>query len=206
MLSHYCPASRLTALGLRLSQLEGKFKFVIRRGIRKLILSALFAIEALRGRIEALVSIKKSVPAPPKTPGQEWSMLCNIGWTEQDVPKLQEALATLKDAQNIAELKKILKRYPKSGKKVVKDYTSNHTIVSQCGLIETVDNMTTVDYKVGRFSYLCDDNTVIITKKSGRGIVNIDSYAYRNDEEALEAGWRMAKKQETVEKEILARL
>lgn len=147
-----------------------------------------------------------------KTPTQEWSMLCNIGWTEQDVSKLRDALPTLKDAQNIAELKKFLKRYPESGKKVAKKTTkksapqaaSFQTIVSQQGLIKTVDNGSTVDYQVGRFSYLCDGEDVIVTKKSGRGIVNIAHYTYKSEEEAQEMGWRMAKKQEPDEQFFLS--
>lgn len=77
------------------------------------------------------------------------------------------------------------------------------TIVSQTGLIQTVDNGSIVDYKIGKFSYLCDGNDVIVTKVSGAGIVNIAHYTYKSEEEAQEAGWKMAKRQETVEKEIL---
>lgn len=143
-----------------------------------------------------------------KTPAQEWSMLCNIGWSEQDVPELRNALLTLKDAQNIAELKKFLKRYPESSKKVAKKTTkksapqtaSFQIIVSQQGLIKTVDSGSTVDYQVGRFSYLCDGEVVIVTKKSGHGMVNIAHYTYKSEEEAQEMGWRMAKKQESDEK------
>lgn len=53
---YYTSVKRLAALRLRLSQLEGKLKFAIRRGIRKLILSALFAIDALERTIECLKS------------------------------------------------------------------------------------------------------------------------------------------------------
>ncbi len=147
----------------------------------------------------------------PKTSGQEWSMLCNIGWTEQDVPKLQEVLPTLKDPQNIAELKKFLQRYPVSGKRAAKTFAkktesqtaSTQTIVSQHGLIKMIDNGAIVDYQIGNFSYLCDGNAVIVTKKSSRGIVTVDQYVYKSDEEAIDCGYKMARKQESVEKAIL---
>jgi hypothetical protein len=143
----------------------------------------------------------------PKTPGQEWSMLCNIGWTEQDVPKLRQALATLKDAQNITELRKFLQRYPVSGKKVAKTSTiqtaSSSTVISQHGLIKMIDNGAIVDYQIGNFSYLCERNAVIVTKKSGRGTVNVAQYVYKTDEEALDCGYKMARKQESIEKAIL---
>lgn len=147
----------------------------------------------------------------PKTPGQEWSMLCNIGWTEQDAPKLREVLSTLKDPKNIAELKKFLKRYPASGKKVAKTSVKKtasqtaltSTAVSQHGLIKMIDNGAIVDYQIGNFSYLCDGNAVIVTKKSGRGIVTVANYVYKTDEEALDCGCKMARKQESVEKAIL---
>ena len=151
----------------------------------------------------------------PKTPQQEWSMLCNIGWTEEDAPKLREVLSTLKDGRNIKELKKFLQRYPvsvsasakqtikKSIKKVVDQAASTQTIVIQHGLIQIIDNGTMIDYQVGRFSYLCDGNAVIVTKKSGRGIVNIAQYVYKSDEECQDAGWKMARSQESVEKDIL---
>ena len=149
----------------------------------------------------------------PKTPQEEWTMLCNIGWTEEDAPKLREALSTLKDERNIEELKKFLQRYPvsisakktttKPVKKVVEQIASIQTIVSQRGLIQIVDNGVMVDYQVGKFNYLCDGNAVIVTKKSGRGIVNIAQYVYKSDEECQDAGWKMARSQESVEKSVL---
>ena len=149
----------------------------------------------------------------PKTPCQEWTMLCNIGWTEEDAPKLREALSTLKDKKNIEELKKFLQRYPvsakktakKSVKKVVQQVVSTQTIVSQRGLIQIVDNGAMVDYQISKFNYLCDSNAVIVTKKSGRGVVNIAHYVYKSDEEAQDAGWKMAKSQESVEKDVLVK-
>lgn len=148
-----------------------------------------------------------------KTPCQEWTMLCNIGWTEEEAPKLREALSTLKDERNIKELKKFLQRYPvsakkiakKSAKKVVQQATSTQTIVSQRGLIQIVDNGAMIDYQIGKFNYLCDGNAVIVTKKSGQGIVNIAHYVYKSDEEAQGAGWKMAKSQESVEKDVLVK-
>lgn len=77
------------------------------------------------------------------------------------------------------------------------------TIVTQTGLIKTVDNGSFVDYQIGKFSYLCDHNSLIVTKQSGTGIINIASYTYKSEDEAQDAGWRMARRQETVEKEVL---
>ena len=83
------------------------------------------------------------------------------------------------------------------------DHEGFKTIVTQTGLIKTVDNGSLVDHQIGKFSYLCDDNSLIVTKQSGIGILNIASYTYKSEDEAQDAGWRMARRQETVEKEVL---
>ncbi len=62
---YYTSVKRLAALRLRLSQLEGKLKFAIRRGIRHLVLAALFAIESLEHKIYQLTAlVAKNVQAP----------------------------------------------------------------------------------------------------------------------------------------------
>lgn len=83
------------------------------------------------------------------------------------------------------------------------DHEGFKTIVTQTGLIKTIDNGSLVDYQIGKFSYLCDDNSLIVTKQSGIGIINIASYTYKSEDETQDAGWKMARRQETVEKEVL---
>lgn len=94
-MSHfYTSVKRLAALRLRLSQLEGKLKFVIRRGIRKLVLATLFAIEALEGRVRSLcinnnsMDAAKISPPPPTdivgTKVNEISQKFAEGWEKWD--------------------------------------------------------------------------------------------------------------------------
>ncbi len=137
---------------------------------------------------------------------KEWRLISDIGW---DASKLKALLPKLKDSRNIQELKSMLKRcegvqqIEKQANKLPTNKALTSTLITQCGLIKTVDNGSTVDYQIGEFSYLCEDNTVIVTKKSRNSIVNIAFYTYKSDDEALNAGWKMAKRQETVENEVL---
>jgi hypothetical protein len=149
----------------------------------------------------------KTSLTPEEVSRKEWRVISEIGW---DAPKLKALLPTLKCATNIQEVKKMLKRcgaVPKIEKQAKKIPASKvlvtSTQVTQHGLITEVDNNTTVDFKVGKFSYFCDENHLIVTTANGRGVVNIASYVYKTEEEAREAGWKMAHRQETVEKERL---
>lgn len=128
---------------------------------------------------------------------KEWRLISEIGW---DAPKLKALLPKLKNDRNIEEVKSMIKRCSGSQQTERKaKKASTTTAIAYDGLIKIVDNGSNVDYQIGQFSYLCEDNTVIVTN----GTVNINFYTYLSDEEALNAGFKMAKRQETVEKEVL---
>lgn len=151
----------------------------------------------------------KTPLTPEEASRKEWRVISEIGW---DAPKLKALLPTLKCDRNIQEVKKMLKRcgavqkmekMEKQAKKAPVKVSTTSTRVTQHGLITEIDNDSTVDFKVGKFSYLCDENYLIVTKANGGSIVNIASYAYKTEEEARDAGWKMARRQEAVEKERL---
>ncbi len=146
----------------------------------------------------------KKVLSPEGLAKEEWRLISDIGW---DASKLQSILPSIKDRRNLDEVTWMLKRLASqkttNDKSTAKAITSTSTLITQDGLIKVVDNGSNINYKIGKFSYLVEDCTVIVTKDSGTSIINIACYTYKSDPQALDAGYKMAKRQETVEREIL---
>jgi hypothetical protein len=57
------------------------------------------------------------------------------------------------------------------------------------------DNGKIFTYHAGKFHYSIEDNTVLVTKDTNRGIETINLYTYKNYDQAETAAYRMAKLQ-----------
>lgn len=134
------------------------------------------------------------------TRSEEWRLICDIGLDIESAPELQAILPSLKHERNIEEVQKILKKMSQLGwltsnKSTKSTSATRPTLITQDGAIRIVDNGATVDYQVGAFSYLADDDCVIVTKKTSCGIQNIAFYEYKSIEEANNMAYSMARKQ-----------